>query len=79
MALTHAQLIEIVIRALPNGGQCRDFDMSEADALRFKWRGHHLQVSSTCFVEEVGDGVLIGSDLAILARSVLMPIYTQFL
>lgn len=64
-----SKLIELIIIALPYPFQMRDIDIG-ADYVRFTWRGARYHVTERG-VEEVGDGVLIGSDRAILMRALI--------
>lgn len=64
---TQGQVIERVIKALPHPDQIINIDVtSERSAVRFAWRGITYRVSLGLMVEEVGNGVLIGSDRAML-------------
>lgn len=69
---TQAQLLTAIVQAMPYPNQIA-FDLSEDGAVRFGWRGTLFRVSQTGHVEEVGNGVLIGSDIAILARALIEP------
>lgn len=62
------KIMEILIRAIPYPDHMRDFDIS-ADSVEFTWRGTRYRVTKSFGVDEVGDGVLIGSDRAILVRA----------
>lgn len=71
-APANAQLLSTVLIALPYTHLMSDIDMhSSPDVLRFTWRGTRYRVSETFGVDEVGDGVLIGSDKAILLERLL--------
>ena len=48
------------------------FDLSEADAIRFSWRGTRFRVTTDNIVEEVGENVLIGSNEALLLEALLL-------
>jgi len=66
---SQAQIIELLINALPYPNQIKDIDLvSEEDAVRFTWRSSRYRVSLDLFVEEVNAGCLAGSDSAILIR-----------
>jgi hypothetical protein len=62
------KIIELVIRALPYPEQVRNLFVGETD-IRFDWRGTSYSISKMLHVEEVGDGVLIGSDKALLIQT----------
>lgn len=67
-----AKLIERIYRSVPYPHQVSGLDFtSESGAVRFTWRGATYRVSHTNHVEEVGDGVLIGSDKAILMERII--------
>jgi hypothetical protein len=57
-------------RAMPNADQVNITRMTNEE-LRFEWRGTSYRVTDDMYVEEVGDGVLIGSDSAALIRRLL--------
>lgn len=68
----NVKLIEVVLGGLPYPEQVKDIDLtSEEYAARFTWRGTRYRVSSYINVEEIGEGVLIGSDKATLMRTIL--------
>ena len=71
--MTPAKIIELIIRALPHPHLIRDIDIG-INYVRFTWRGSRYSVNERGDVEEVGDGVLIGSDRAILMRTCLEQI-----
>jgi len=66
-------LVEIITGALPYPEQIGKWDWtSETDAVRFTWRGNKFRVGmSHLSVEEVGNGVLIGSDISILLEKLI--------
>ena len=65
------QLVEIIYSSLPYSNEIENLDLSESDAVRFKWRGNKFRVSQSLMVEEVGNGVLIGSDISILLEKLI--------
>ena len=70
---TKEQAIETIVNAFPYPKQIKDWDLTtEKDAVIFTWRENRFRM---CLkygrVEEVGDGVLIGSDIAILATHII--------
>ncbi len=69
--MNNGERMETVLKSLPYADQIRDIDMSKDDEIRFTWRGARYKVADDLFVEEVGNGVLIGSDLSILMRALL--------
>lgn len=74
--MTKDQLLELVLRGLPYSNQIKNIDtQSESQAIRFDWRDTRYRVYTVgeygLDVEEVGNGVLIGSDRAILMRALL--------
>lgn len=69
---SQAQIIELLINAIPYANQVKDIDLSsEAKSVRFTWRGNSFRVDDNLGVHEVQDGFLSGSDLAILFRQCL--------
>ena len=71
-----AHAVELVYRAIPYSTSISELDFtSDPNAIRFKWRGTTYRVSDTLHVEEVGDGVLVGSDRAILIEALLKRVY----
>lgn len=70
--MTKDELILAVMASVPYANQIKELDtQSDPTAIRFTWRGNKFRVSETCDVEEVGDMVLVGSDIAILMRSLI--------
>ena len=65
------QLVEIIYSSLPYSNQIENLDLSESDAVRFKWRGNKFRISQSLMVEEVGNRVLIGSDISILLEKLI--------
>ena len=65
--MTKEQLVTLIYKALPYSEQIKDLDFSsEADAVRFNWRGTKFRVDSRFSVDEVDDGMLKGSDFALV-------------
>ena len=69
--MTHAELVMLCYKQIPYSSQIAELDLSTADEIRFSWRGTRFRVDDILSVEEVGDGVLICSDLAILMQALL--------
>jgi len=57
----------MIIRALPYPDQMRDLQIA-SDYVEFTWRTARYRVTQSFWVDEVGDGVLIGTERAILMR-----------
>lgn len=67
MVTTKDEAIRCIIQGIPYPQHISDIDTSPERAIRFTWRGDRFNVWLPALsVEEVGDGVLIGSNLAIL-------------
>jgi hypothetical protein len=64
------KIIELLIRAIPYPDQMKDFDI-HTDYVEFTWRGTRYRVTKGYGVDEVGNGVLIGSDSSILIRALI--------
>lgn len=64
------KIVELIVRALPYPDQMRDIEIA-SDYLEFTWRGVRYRVNELYGVDEVGNGVLIGTDRAILIRTLL--------
>lgn len=65
-------LIQHIAQRWPYVAQISQLDMdTEKDAIRFDWRGTRFRVSHCLGVEEVGDGVLAGSNLTIALGALL--------
>lgn len=62
------KLIEVLIRAMPYPEQMRNIEIA-ADYIEFTWRDSRYRVSESFSVDEVGDGVLVGTARAILIRA----------
>jgi hypothetical protein len=69
--MTSAELVERITQRFPYPAQIKDWDLSRDNSVRFTWRGDRFRVSDKLFVEEVGDGILSGGNLSILARALL--------
>lgn len=70
------KLTELVYRAMPYPHQVKNLKFEES-AIRFNWRGTTFRVNSLYGVDEVGDGVLIGSDKAILVAALIANASTR--
>lgn len=67
-----ASLVERVYRSIPYSMGISNLDItSEENAIRFDWRGTRYRVDANGGTEEVGNGVLIGSDCAILMEAII--------
>lgn len=67
------ELLTLIIQTIPYPQQIKEIDTTtEDDAIQFTWRACRYRVSDNRHVEEVGDGVLIGSDRAILMGHLLL-------
>jgi hypothetical protein len=76
MFKTKSELLEAVIKALPYPQHITELDLSAEDSIRLVWRkSNKFRISLSGFVEEVGDGVLIGSDISILFEALLKNVY----
>lgn len=64
------KVIELIIKALPYSDQMNDIEIGK-DNVRFDWRGTRYCVNTNLGVDEVGDGVLIGTDKSMLIRTCL--------
>lgn len=62
------KLIELIICSLPYPDQMRDIEIA-LDYVAFTWRGVRYRITETFGVDEVRNGLLIGSDTAILMRA----------
>lgn len=66
------EILEAVIKTLPYSNQIKNLDMSsEQGAIRFTWRGNKFRIAMSGLVEEVGDGVLSGTDICIIFQELL--------
>lgn len=68
---TTTEVLELVLRAIPFPEQIREIGALDDEGLRFTWRGNRFRVTTALMVEEAKDGMLCGSDLAILLQAVL--------
>lgn len=64
--------IELVIRNIPFPHQVKNIEDDGDSAVLFDWRNVRYRVTSVGFCDEVGDGVLIGTDRAILMQALLI-------
>lgn len=67
------EILETILACLPCPQHITNLDMSkENDAIRFVWRTYnYFRVSLNGSVEEVGDGVLIRTDICILLEQLI--------
>lgn len=73
---TKEELLTAVLKSLPHSNHIDDLDLSsETEAIRFTWRQSKLRVQLSGHVDEVGDGFLVGSNLSILVRQLLLNYY----
>ena len=70
---TKEKAVELINKVVPYSQQIKDWDFTtEENAIRFEWRSDVFRVDLTyCSVEEVGDGILSGSNIAILLTHLL--------
>lgn len=73
MFKTKEELVTAIIQAIPYSDHISDLDFTtETNAVIFTWRKtNKFRVTISGGVDEVGDGVLIGSDMAILVRELI--------
>jgi hypothetical protein len=64
------KLIELIIRAMPYPNQIQDIEIA-TDYVEFTWRGVRYRATESLSIDEVGNGVLVGTDRAILIRKLL--------
>lgn len=71
--MTNAQVLNVVVVAIPQPTHIRDIDLdSEKDAIRFTWRNVRFRVTHNFGVSEVVGNVLMhGSELSILLGALL--------
>lgn len=70
--MNQGQLIELLLTAIPSPQAITNIALSEADAVRFDWRGKRFRVSIVLGVEEVQGGMLVCSDASILLRQCVL-------
>ena len=68
--MTNEEILERVIQRVPYSNQITDLSLSEKAAIRFTWRGDRFRVTKTS-VEQVSEGSLLGSNVAILLEELL--------
>ena len=68
--LRKVEILERVLRVMPYPNQIHDIE-TEDDAIRFRWRSQHFQITTSLCVDTVGDGVLIGDDASILLAALI--------
>ncbi len=69
--VTKSAIWERILQRLPYPDQIRAVDLTHDTDVRFAWRGDRFRVGSNFDVDEVGDGVLIGSNISILLGALL--------
>ena len=77
--MKHAEMVEVIVKALPHSDHISEWGLTEEDAVRFKWRGDYFRVSlrEPISVEQVEGHFLAGSNLAILMGSLLRRTWLQ--
>lgn len=65
------QLLTAIVQNVPHPQHIKDIDTSHTEQVRFTWRGTRFAASVNGGLDEVGDNVLIGSDIAILMRNIV--------
>lgn len=72
MPYSKLDLLEAAVQSLPYSKHIENIDLdSEDNAIRFTWRKNRLRLHTSGMVEVVGDGVLMSSDLALLAQQII--------
>ena len=73
MFKTKEELLTAILKLLPYSDQITELDFStEETAIRLIWRkSNKFRIGLSGEVKEVGNGVLIGSDISILFRELL--------
>lgn len=67
---TKDQVIQAIVKGMPYPDQIKDWDTTQHEQVRFSWRNSgRFRVSCNGMVEEVGDGVLISSDITIFIEA----------
>jgi hypothetical protein len=78
--MTRDEAVEHVVAALPYPAQIRDWDTeTESDSVRFTWRGtrYRFAYANSWLVEEIDDGMLVGSDQALLIEQLIRVTYVH--
>ncbi len=70
--------IVATLMKIPYSQHIREIDLdAEEDAVRFIWRGDAFRVSASGGVEEITNGFLSGSNIAILMEEIVKKAYTN--
>jgi len=69
----NAETFEVILKALPYPQQISKIQ-EDGSSIQFTWRGITFRVSESLMVEEVGDGVLIGSNSSIILSALLKSV-----
>lgn len=77
MFKTKEEALEVLIKSIPYSDQLSDLDLSRDNEIMFNWRINTRFVLNleSGYVQEVGDGILIGSDIAILISHIIKIYY----
>ena len=77
--MTKDKAVELIYKAIPYSNHITKLDTtSEEKAIRFTWRGDRFRfIIDYMSVEEVGNGILMGSNMAILMGSILKSAYVN--
>lgn len=72
MFFTKDKLLTTIIKCMPYSNQMTELDTtSEENAISFTWRANRFRVNVYGYTEEVRDGILIRSNIAILITALL--------
>jgi len=70
--LSNNEIIESVLKNIPNPHLIKNIDLSFDDSIRFDWIGRRYKVSYDLYVEVVEDGVLTRENDAKFLQHLLM-------
>ena len=62
------KIILHVVKRLPYPDQISNIDLKEKDVIRLTWRKYKLRITENYFVEEIDDGMLAGTDFAMILK-----------
>jgi len=65
------KILNTLRKCLPYSDQMFGVDLFEDGSIRFDWRGRRYRISRNYGVEQVGDGILISSNKAMLIQALL--------
>jgi len=69
--MNNSEIFELVLNSIPYPNQINDIDFTDEGAIRFNWRQTRYRIDNNLNAEEVDEGMLAGTDKAMLFSALL--------